>query len=315
MRALPSTVAHGLRRPGQRLARAATFARKLSNAARVCYVNGAYVPEHEATISVFDRGFLMADAVYEVTSVVHGKLLDFDAHCARLSRSLSELEISEPCETAELLEIHRNLVARNSVQEGLVYLQVSRGACDRDFAIDTDLTPSLVLFTQTKNLVDAPSARAGLRVITVDDLRWQRRDIKTVQLLAPSLAKTRARRSGADDAWMVEDGFVTEGTSNNAYIITGDGRIITRQLSTSLLHGITRASVLRLAKEAEMCVEERPFSVAEAQAAQEAFCTSATSFVTPVIEINGVPVGAGVPGPMTRRLREIYIEAAVAAAV
>ncbi len=274
---------------------------------RTVYVNGAYLPEEEARISVFDRGFLFADGVYEVTSVLGGKLIDFAGHLGRLHRSLGELELTLPVSDAELEAIHRELVARNAVDEGMVYLQVTRGAADRDFAYPEAATPSLVLFTQVKTLIGSASARNGIRVITVPDIRWGRRDIKTVQLLAPSMCKMMAKKAGKDDAWMVEDGFVTEGTSNNAYIVTGDGVIVTRQLGTEILHGITRAAVLRLAREAQMKVEERPFTVDEAKAAAEAFFTSASAFVTPVVEIDGVPVGGGAPGPVATRLREIYI--------
>ncbi|WP_299130590.1 D-amino-acid transaminase [uncultured Amaricoccus sp.] len=274
---------------------------------RTVYVNGVYVPEEEARISVFDRGFLFADGVYEVTSVLGGKLIDFAGHVARLHRSLGELELTLPVTDAELLAIHRELVARDGVEEGMVYLQVTRGAADRDFAYPEAAVPSLVLFTQSKPLIDSASARNGIRVITVPDLRWARRDIKTVQLLAPSICKMMAKKAGKDDAWMVEDGFVTEGTSNNAYIVTTDGVIVTRQLGTEILHGITRAAVLRLAREAQMKVEERPFTVEETKAAAEAFFTSASAFVTPVIEIDGAAVGAGTPGPVATRLREIYI--------
>ncbi|MBK0399727.1 D-amino-acid transaminase [Limibaculum sp. M0105] len=282
---------------------------------RIVFVNGAFVPEDEAKISIFDRGFLMADAVYEVTSVLDGKLCDFAGHVARLHRSLGELGMPSPVNDDELLAIHRELVARNGIEEGVVYLQVTRGAHDRDFAWPEGLKPSLVLFTQARQIVTSPTAAKGLRVISIDDLRWGRRDIKTVQLLYPSLAKMEAKRRGADDAWMVMDGKVTEGTSNNAYIVTRDGTIVTRNLSNDILHGITRASVLRLASDAQMKIEERPFSIAEAQAATEAFSTAASSFVMPVVEIDGVAIGDGSPGPVARRLREIYIETARAQAV
>ncbi len=274
---------------------------------RIVYVNGAYVPEEEARISVFDRGFLFADGVYEVTSVLDGRLIDFAGHVARLRRSLGELEIPFVVEADALEAIHRELLARNGLTEGMVYLQVTRGAADRDFAYPEAATPSLVLFTQAKALIDAPSARSGIKVVTVPDIRWARRDIKTVQLLAPSMCKMIAKKAGKDDAWMVEDGFVTEGTSNNAYIVTTDGVIVTRQLGEAILHGVTRAAVLRLAREARMKVEERPFTVAEAKAAAEAFFTSASAFVTPVVEVDGAPVGTGAPGPVATRLREIYI--------
>jgi D-alanine transaminase len=281
---------------------------------RIVYVNGDYLPEEEARVSVFDRGFLFADGVYEVTSVLDGKLVDFDGHAARLERSLGELEMANPVSRAELLDIHRALVAQNGVTEGMVYLQITRGAADRDFAYPKEAAPTLVMFTQALPLIDRPTARDGIRVISIPDLRWGRRDIKTVQLLYPSMGKMAAKKAGADDAWMIEDGMVTEGTSNNAWIVK-DGRIVTRHLGTEILHGITRAAVLRMAAEAQMTVEERPFSLAEARAADEAFVTSASTFVTPVVEIDGVPVGTGAPGPVAKRLREIYIAEMRAAAI
>lgn len=276
---------------------------------RIVYVNGEFVPEAEAKISVFDRGFLFADAVYEVTPVLKGRLVENEGHMRRLERSLGELRMHAPVPVAEIPALMEELVRLNGVEEGVVYLQVSRGAADRDFVLPKNATPSLVMFTQARPLIDTKSAREGLRVVTLPDLRWARRDIKTVQLLAPSLTKQAAKDAGADDAWMVEDGFVTEGTSNNAYIVTKQGTIVTRHLSNDILHGITRASVLKLAEEAQMAVEERPFTVAEAQDAAEAFITSASAFVTPVVMIDGQPVGEGVPGPLAKRLREIYVGA------
>ncbi len=278
---------------------------------RIVYVNGDYLPEDEAKISIFDRGFLMADGVYEVTSVLDGKLIDFTGHAARLERSLSELEMRSPVTNEELLEIHRTLVARNGIDEGLVYLQITRGAPgDRDFVFpDPDEVPSsIVLFTQSKpGLATSPAAEKGMKIISIEDVRWGRRDIKTVQLLYPSMGKMMAKKAGADDAWMVQDGYVTEGTSNNAYIVK-DGKIVTRPRSNDILHGITRAAVLRFAEEAQMVVEERLFSIDEAKEADEAFITSASAFVMPVVEIDGVQLGDGTPGRVAPRLREIYLE-------
>lgn len=282
---------------------------------RIVHVNGAFVPEAEARISVFDRGFLFADAVYEVTAVLGGRLVDFAGHMARLRRSLDELAMPSPATDADLLALHREIVARNALEEGAVYLQVTRGAADRDFVMPKDPVPGIVLFTQARALVANPTAEAGIRVATEPDLRWGRVDIKTVQLLYPSLAKMAAKAKGADDAWLVRDGAVTEGTSNNAWIVTADGTLVTRGLSTEILHGITRAAVLRLAAEAQIRVEERPFTVEEAKAAREAFATAASSFVMPVVEIDGTPIGPGTPGPVARRLRDLYIEEARRAAV
>lgn len=274
---------------------------------RTVYVNGEFLPEEQAKVSVFDRGFLMADGVYEVTTVIDGKLVDFDGHAARLERSLKELDMGVPHSRDALLAIHRELMHRNELQDGLIYLQVTRGAADRDFTYPADLEQTVVLFTQAKNVIESPVAARGLTVVSVPDLRWRRRDIKTVQLLYPSMAKMAAVKAGADDAWLVEDGHVTEGTSNNTYIVKA-GKIITRNLSNDILHGITRAAVLRYAREAQMEVVERPFTIEEAQTADEAFITSASSFVTPVIKIDGATVGQGEPGPVARRLREIYID-------
>lgn len=278
---------------------------------RIVYVNGDYLPEGEAKVSIFDRAFLMADGVYEVTSVLDAKLIDFEGHLIRLQRSLDELEIRNPLDAAAWLEIHRELVARNQITDGLIYLQVTRGAPgDRDFAWPDPETcaPTVVLFTQSKpGLAESPLAQSGMKIISIDDIRWGRRDIKTVQLLYPSMGKMMAKKAGCDDAWMVQDGVVTEGTSNNAYIVRGN-RIITRQLSNDILHGITRAAVLRFAREAQMDVEERPFTIAEAQSADEAFITSASAFVMPVVQIDGTAVGAGTPGAVVGRLREIYLD-------
>ena len=284
---------------------------------RTVYVNGEYLPETEAKVSIFDRGFLMADGVYEVTSVLGGKLVDFEGHARRLDRSLGELEMRKPISDDDLLEVHRELVRANGIDEGLVYLQVTRGAPgDRDFAFPPeDTEPTLVLFTQSKpGLADSAQSKTGIKVISIEDIRWGRRDIKTVQLLYPSMGKMMAKKAGADDAWMVEDGYVTEGTSNNAYIVK-DGKIITRALSTEILHGITRAAVLRFAQEAQMEVEERSFTIDEAKAADEAFFTSASAFVMPVVEIDGVTLGDGTPGPVAKRLREIYLDESRKAAV
>jgi len=284
---------------------------------RTVYVNGEYLPEEDAKISIFDRGFLMADAVYEVTSVLDGKLIDFEGHAVRLKRSLDELEMAEPCSKDELLAIHRKLVEENGIVEGLVYLQVSRGSDgDRDFVFPSeDTPPSIVLFTQNKpGLADSPAAKKGAKIISIDDIRWGRRDIKTVQLLYPSMGKMMAKKAGADDAWLVEDGYVTEGTSNNAYFVK-DGVIVTRPLSNDILHGITRKAVLRMAAEAQLKIEERLFTIEEAQGADEAFTTSASAFVMPVVEIDGVALGDGTPGPIATRLREIYLDESKKAAI
>jgi D-alanine transaminase len=278
---------------------------------RTVYVNGSYLPEDQATVSIFDRGFLMADGVYEVTSVLDGKLIDFAGHAVRLERSLSELDMTNPVTAEELAAMFRELVRLNDIDQGMIYLQVTRGnPGDRSFLFpDASLPATIVAFTQNiPNLADAPAAKTGFRVITVPDARWDRVDIKTTQLLYPSMAKMMAKKAGVDDSWFVaDDGGITEGTSNNAYIVKGN-RIITRKLGTDILHGITRASVLRFAAEAQFEIEERAFTVAEAQAADEAFSTAASIFVMPVVEVDGKPVGKGVPGPVAIRLRELYLD-------
>jgi len=284
---------------------------------RTVYVNGEYLPETEATVSIFDRGFLMADGVYEVTSVLGGKLIDFEGHAVRLQRSLDELEMQAACSKEELLAIHRKLVEVNEIDEGLVYLQITRGSDgDRDFVFPSaDTKSTIVLFTQNKpGLADNPAAKKGAKIISIEDIRWGRRDIKTVQLLYPSMGKMMAKKAGCDDAWLIEDGYVTEGTSNNAYFVK-DGAIVTRPLSTDILHGITRKAVLRMAAEAQLKIEERLFTIDEAKEADEAFTTSASAFVMPVVEIDGVALGDGTPGPIAKRLREIYLDESRKAAI
>ncbi|MEL6745142.1 MAG: D-amino-acid transaminase [Pseudomonadota bacterium] len=283
---------------------------------RTVYLNGDYVPENEASVSIFDRGFLFADGVYEVTTVVNGKLIGFEGHITRLQRSLDELRMPVKIDPDQLLDVHRELVRLNQIDEGMIYLQITRGnPGDRDFAFPPqDTEPTIVLFTQAKKVVGTNVETAGLKVVSVEDLRWGRRDIKTVQLLYPSIAKMEAKSRGADDAWMVQDGFVTEGTSNNAYIVK-DGRIITRHLSNDILHGITRKSVLECARLLQMQVEERPFTLEEAYAADEAFATSASGFANPVVEIDGHTVGTGKPGPVADKLRALYLEENMKAAV
>lgn len=278
---------------------------------RIAYVNGEFLPLADARISILDRGFLFADGVYEVSAVLGGRLVDNAAHLARLERSLREIDIALPLSLPQIEEIQNEIVRRNAVAEGLIYLQVTRGAAERDFAFPGSATPSLVMFAQHKRILDQPAARSGVAVVTVEDIRWARRDIKSVALLAQVLAKQEAVRRGAFEAWMVTDGQVTEGSSSTAFIVSGRS-IITRPLSNDILPGITRVAVMALAEKENLSVVERTFSVAEAMAADEAFLTSASSFVMPVISIDGMPVGGGTPGPITTKLRETYIELATA---
>ena len=276
---------------------------------RTVYVNGEFLPESEGKISIFDRGFLFADGVYEVTAVVNGKLVDYAPHMERLERSLRELRMDWPCTKDELRAMHEELTRRNGLTEGIIYMQVTRGAADRTFNFPKEAKPTLIAFTQVMKLVDNPNAVTGVKVITTTDLRWARRDIKTVMLLAPVLGKQEAYEKGATEGWMVENGFVTEGTSSNAYIVK-DGKVITRGLSNAILAGCTRKSLFRLAKEQGIEIEERAFTPEEAYAADEAFLTSASQFVMPIVEIDGKRIGGGQPGPVVRKLREIYLQEA-----
>lgn len=276
---------------------------------RIVYVNGTYLPEADAKISVFDRGFLFADGVYEVTPIVNGKLVDYDAHIERLDRSLNELRMAWPCSKPELRAMHEELVKRNALKEGIIYMQVTRGVADRQFNFPRDAKSSLVAFPQVMVLVDNPNVRTGVKVVTTPDIRWLRRDIKSVMLLAPVLGKQEAYEKGANEGWMVEDGFVTEGTSSNAYIVK-DNTVITRPLSNRILAGCTRRALFRLAKEHDVKIEERAFTPDEAYAADEAFLTSASQFVMPIVEIDGKRVGGGQPGPVTRKLRDLFMEEA-----
>ena len=277
---------------------------------RTVYVNGAYLSEDEATVSIFDRAFLFADGVYEVTAVVDGRLVDFDAHMARLHRSLGEMEMASPISDGEYAAMHRELIDRNNLAEGIVYMQVTRGAADRDFAFPDNSKPTLIAFTQVKSLTNSELAKTGVNVVTLPDIRWKRRDIKSTALLAQALTKEVAKQRGAFEGWMVEDGFVTEGTSSSAFIVRGGVTIVTRPLSNEILPGVTRRAILKLAENTEVEVDERPFSVGEVKAAGEAFLTSASSFVLPVVEIDGVRIGDGRPGPVTDMFRRLYLEEA-----
>ncbi|MCJ2066898.1 D-amino-acid transaminase [Methylobacterium sp. J-088] len=280
-------------------------------APRTVYLNGEFLPFEQARVPIMDRGFLFADGIYEVSAILDGKLVDNAAHLARLDRSLGEIGIRNPHDAAGWERLQTELVARNGVTEGLVYMQVTRGVAERDFAFPKgDVTPTVMMFTQAKTVLANPLAETGARVITVEDLRWKRRDIKSVALLAQVLAKQQAAEAGVAEAWMVEDGAVTEGSSSTAFIVSRERVLVTRPLSTALLPGITRASVLRLAQEADLRIEERLIPVVEAYEAQEAFYTSASAFVMPVVQIDDRTIGEGRPGPVTRRMRELYIAAA-----
>lgn len=283
---------------------------------RTIFVNGKFVDEADAVISIFDRGFLFADAVYEGIAVLGRKLVDFEAHIDRLRRSCGELDIPYEADAGVIQGILKELIDKNELDEGFIYFQVTRGAAERDFAYDNSvMTPSVVSFTQVKKIIDSPVAKKGISVATVEDLRWGRCDIKTVQLLHSSLSKMEAQKRGADDAWLVKDGVVLEGTSNNAYIVTSENVIVTRPLSRAILPGITRAAILQYAEEAGVKVEAREFTVEEAKTANEAFITSATTFLFPVVEIDGHQIGDGKPGEISKRIRELYIQESLKRAV
>lgn len=275
---------------------------------RTVYVNGEWVAEENAKVSVFDRGYLFADAIYEVTAVANGRLIDFTGHAARLARSLEALGIKPPVTNDVLKSLHFEIIRRNELTNGLIYLQISRGAEDRDFLYSASLEPTIVMFTQARNVLANPRWETGISVATVPEGRWSNRQIKTVQLLYSSMAKMEVQRKGADDALFVEDGFITEGTSNNFHIVTSDGQLITRALSNALLHGITRGSILDIADKAGIPTEQRSFTPDEAKSAAEAFITSAGVFVMPVIAIDGQNIGDGKPGPISQKLRSLYIQ-------
>jgi D-alanine transaminase len=280
------------------------------------YVDGSFVPLADAKVSVFDRGFLFADGIYEVSAVLDGRLIDNDSHLARLERSVGEIELSLPETLPRIIELQKELIARNGLINGVIYMQVTRGAViPRDFVFPKDARPTFVMFTSEKDIVNAASAKTGIAVKTVPDIRWARRDIKSVALLAQVLAKQAAAEAGCQEAWMIEDGKVTEGGSSSAFILTRDDVLVTRQNSSAILPGCTRKAVMKLAEERQLRVEERAFSIPEALAAKEAFITSASLFVQAVVTIDGQTVANGKPGPVTNRLREIYVEFARATAV
>lgn len=272
---------------------------------RVVYVNGEYPQEEDAKISIFDRGFLFGDGVYEVVPVINGQLVDKQYFLERLDRSLAELSIAWPCSKEDYLQVMTQLIQRNGLHEGVVYSQVTRGVAERDFPFPADTPTTLIAFTSPLELLENPAAKTGIAVATTEDIRWKRRDIKSVNLLAQCLAKQDAVSRGAVEGWMVEDGFVTEGVTSTAYIVK-DGRVITRPLSNLILPGIRRRTLIEIARQENIDMEERPFTVDEALQADEAFISSATTLALPVISIDGQPIGDGRPGRITLKLRELY---------
>ncbi|HEY9270630.1 D-amino acid aminotransferase [Achromobacter sp.] len=283
----------------------------------IFHINGNLVPAEQAVIPALDRGFLFGDGVYEVIAVIDGLLLEFERHAARLARSLAEVGIRNPLPRDALLERCRELVRRNGLREGSVYVQVTRGAdSKRDFAFPAEVEPTVMMYVSEKSLRVNPLAESGVRVASVPDMRWQRRDIKSVSLIAQVLAKQAAQASGAFEALMVDpDGVVTEGASSSALLVDAQGRIVVRPLSREILPGCTRAAVLALAAKRGTTVEECKFTLDECRQATELVLTSALHFVLPVIELDGQPVGTGRPGPVCRELRQLYMEYVLASAL
>ncbi len=281
---------------------------------RVAYVDGRYVPHRSAAVHIEDRGYQFADSVYEVVAVVGGHLVDEAPHLVRLARSLSELRIAPPMSDAALKIVMYEVIRRNAVRDGIVYLQITRGIAPRDHAFPKSVNPVLVVTSRRKRRVDPRIADDGIAVITIPDIRWQRCDIKSVALLPNVLGKQLAKEAGAYEAWQVDrEGRVTEGTSTNAWIVTADCTVVTRQADSAILNGVTRLAVFDIIRREGYSLAERPFALAEAKAATEAFLTSTTVDRLPVVRIDGDPVGSGVPGPLTRRLRNCYLARAAAA--
>jgi D-alanine transaminase len=282
---------------------------------RQVYINGEFKKEDEAKVSIFDRGLLFSDSVYEVTSVINSKLIDFKYHVERLDRSMNELKFKTLIDHDEILAFHRKLIELNNLKEGMIYTQVTRGVVDRSFDMPKQaIKPTVLAFTQEKKILESDAAKNGIKVITLEDMRWKRNDIKTTQLLYASMAKTEATAKGFDDAWMLRQGYVTEGSSNNVWIIRSKN-IMTRQSDNLILSGITRAVVLECAKKLNYEVITKNFTKVDAESADEAFMTSATGLITPVVKINSSQIGDGKPGNFTKSLRAEYIKRALEIAI
>jgi D-alanine transaminase len=282
---------------------------------RQVYINGEFKKEDEAKVSIFDRGLLFSDSLYEVTTVINGKLIDFNNHMKRLDRSMTELKFKKLLNHEDILAFHRKLIELNNLKEGMIYLQVTRGVVDRSFDMPKDeIKPTVLAFTQEKIIIDSESAKNGIKVMTLDDMRWKRCDIKTTQLLYASMAKTEATEKGFDDAWMIRQGYITEGSSSNAWIIKGK-IIMTRHSDNLILSGITRDAIFKCAKDLGYEVVTKNISLSDAQSANEAFITSATACVMPVVKINTNQIGDGKPGKFVTALRAEYIKQAIASAI
>jgi len=276
---------------------------------RISYVNGRYVSHYDAVVHIEDRGYQFADGVYEVVTIVAGRLVDMDPHFERLARSLCEMKIKWPITRRVLVLIMRELIKRNRLENGILYMQITRGVAPRDHKFPIDVRPSLIMTTKRIDFSAEKKQIVGVKVISIPDERWTRCDIKTISLLPNCLGKQKAAEVGAYEAWQVDqDGFVTEGTSSNAWIVTQNGHMLTRSPTNAILNGVTRLSLIKIAQEEGIVLEERGFTIEDAHQAREAFATSATSFVTPVINIDGKPVGDGTPGALTRQLIAWYTD-------
>ena len=274
---------------------------------RIAYVNGRYLPHREASVHIDDRGYQFADGVYEVIAIEHGRLVDEGLHLRRLGRSLAELEIAEPMPEASLKTIMREVIRRNRVRDGIIYIQMTRGVAPRDHAFPRYARTQVDMTSRRSKPANPKILAEGVPVITLPDLRWARCDIKSIALLPNILSKQQAREAGAYEAWQVDsDGNVTEGTSTNAWIVTAAGEVVTRAATHAILNGVTRLGVIRVIEQAGLKFVERPFSVAEAKRAREAFLTSTTAYVTPVVRIDDSVVGNGKPGPLARELGAFY---------
>ena len=278
---------------------------------RIVYVNGSFVREDLASISIFDRGFLFADSIYEVTGVIDSKLVDNNKHLNRLRNSLKFMNINLTITNNEIESIQKELIEKNDLDNGIVYLQISRGSEDRDFLYSENIEPTVVMFTQRKNFFKDPKALKGISVITQEDNRWKFKDIKTTLLLGSVLAKNEARFKGADDSWYTKDSFVTEGAASNAFIVNKEKVIQTHPLSSDILPGTTRSTVFEIAKLLDLTIKEEPFKVSEAIDSEEAFITGAGTLVIPVIKINQHIIGSGKPGEITNAIREKYLRIAL----
>lgn len=276
---------------------------------RIAWLNGTFLPEGEAQVSIFDRGLLFGDGVYDVATVLNGRLLDADFHLARLDRSCGAIGLTNPYSVAQWIDVMQGMLQHTGVTEGLIYVQVTRGAAERDFAFPANTAPTAFAYARSKPLLNDPNVK-GVAVVSAPDIRWARRDIKCTSLMAPVLAKQYAREQGVFEAFMHQDGVITEGGSSNAFMVR-DNCVVTQPLTNTILAGITRHMVLDIAEEAGIAFEQRGFTVEEALAADELFLSSATNFVLPVTSMDGKPIGNGEPGVITRQLRELYIKRAM----